>query len=174
MITTNTRGGGRGTTRGGREDHPRGKGRKEEDWPAKRVRRRACFGRHQLYLRVFRSSKSSVNSTVRTGEAAVRQESAETQEYESCQQKDMKVDTSENKEELSFVPSAVSDSPGWHEPRFMCDRTCRKGGFKFHDIAAMSVEDDGRLHTINLCKDCYNLRMERARGSLQQREDHHR
>ena len=41
----------------------------------------------------------------------------------------------------------------------MCDRTSRKGVFKFYDIAAMSVED-GRLHTINLCEDCYNLRME--------------
>ena len=34
----------------------------------------------------------------------------------------------EEKEGLSFVPSAVSGSAGWHEPTFMCDRRCRKEG----------------------------------------------
>ena len=42
----------------------------------------------------------------------------------------------EGKEDMSFVPSAVSDSAQWHEPKFMCDRQGRKGGFKFCDIAA--------------------------------------
>ena len=33
-----------------------------------------------------------------------------TQEYESCQLHDMDVDVDENKEEISFIPSAVSES----------------------------------------------------------------
>ena len=38
----------------------------------------------------------------------------------------MHVDMDENKEELSFAPSALSDSAGWHEPEFMCDRQCQE------------------------------------------------
>ena len=48
--------------------------------------------------------------------AVVRKEWADTQEYESCQQNDMNVDVDENKEEVSFVPSAVSSSA---EPIFV-------------------------------------------------------
>ena len=58
-------------------------------------------------------------------DAAVRKESAEMQENESCQHNDMEVDRDKGKE-LSFVPTAVSDGAGWHEPRFVCDRQCRK------------------------------------------------
>ena len=57
-------------------------------------------------------------------------ESAETLEYDSCQQNAMEVDRDEGKEELSFVPSAVSYSAEWREPRFMCDRQCRTEGFQ--------------------------------------------
>ena len=53
---------------------------------------------------------------------AVRKESADTQDYESCQWNDMDVDMDENMEELSFIPSVVSSSAGWLEPQFMCDR----------------------------------------------------
>ena len=42
--------------------------------------------------------------------AVVREESADTQEYKSCQLNDM----DHNKEEFA--------STGWHEPKFMCDR----------------------------------------------------
>ena len=49
---------------------------------------------------------------------------------------------------MSFVPSAASDSAGWYEPKFMCDRRCRKEGFKFYDIASIMVEEDGEPHTI--------------------------
>ena len=63
--------------------------------------------------------------------AAVRMESAEAQEYESCQQNDIEVDRDEVKEELSFFPSTVSVSTGWHEPKFICGNQCRKGAFKF-------------------------------------------
>ena len=45
--------------------------------------------------------------------AVVRKESAETQDYESCQQIDMEVDENKSLEQLGFVPSAVSDSAVW-------------------------------------------------------------
>ena len=77
----------------------------------------------------------------------VRKESADTQVYESCQQNNMEVDWWEDKEELGFVPRAVSDSAGWCEPKFMCDWQCRKEGFKFYDIASTMVEDGGVPHT---------------------------
>ena len=54
----------------------------------------------------------------RKKKGAVRKESAVTQVSESCQQNDMDVDMDENKDELSFVPSAVSGTAGWHEPKF--------------------------------------------------------
>ena len=69
----------------------------------------------------------------------------------SCQ--DMEVDDDESLEEMGSVPSAVSDSAGWHEPlrvKHMCD----KESFKFFDIAFILVEDGGRPHTINLCRQC--------------------
>ena len=46
----------------------------------------------------------------KTRKAAVRKESAGTQEYESSQLNDMDVDMDENKKELSFIPIAVSSS----------------------------------------------------------------
>ena len=57
----------------------------------------------------------------------MRKESADTQEYESCQQNDIEVVMHENKEELSFVPSAVSSSAGWHEPNFSCAKGNARG-----------------------------------------------
>ena len=51
---------------------------------------------------------------------------------------------------------AVCDSAGWHEPKSLCDRQCRKEGFKIYEIAGIMVEDDGKRNTINLCKECYN------------------
>ena len=71
----------------------------------------------------------------------MRKESADTQEYESCQLTDMDVDMDENKEEWSFIPSAVSSSAGWHEPKLMCDRQCREEGFK---LLRHRVSDGGR------------------------------
>ena len=65
----------------------------------------------------------------------------------------MDVDRDEGKEDVSFVPSAVSDSDEWHELRFMSYRQCRKEG-----IAAIVMEDDGKPHKINFCKYCYNMR----------------
>ena len=34
----------------------------------------------------------------------------------------------------------------------------RKRGFQYFDIASVMVKDSGELHTINICKDWYNLR----------------
>ena len=59
---------------------------------------------------------------------------------------DMDVDM----EELSFIPSAVSSSAGWHEPQFMCVRQCWKSGFQYFEIASVTVEDDGELHMMNI------------------------
>ena len=53
-------------------------------------------------------SVSSAGGTQKTWKAVVRRESADTQEYDSCQLNDMNVVVVEDKEELSFVPSAVS------------------------------------------------------------------
>ena len=47
----------------------------------------------------------------------MRKKTAQTQEYESCQVNGMDVDMDENEEELSFIPSAVSRTAGWHERR---------------------------------------------------------
>ena len=46
-----------------------------------------------------------------------RNGSAVTQAYESCQVNHMDVDMDENQEQLSYIPSAVSSSAGWHEPK---------------------------------------------------------
>ena len=48
----------------------------------------------------------------------MREESPDTEEYEAYQKDGMDVDMDESNEELSFVPSAVSDSAGWHERKF--------------------------------------------------------
>ena len=77
------------------------------------------------------------------GEAVVQKLSADTQEHESCQQNELDVDRDEAQVEFCFVPSVVSDSAGWRESKFMCDRQCRKESFKFHDIASLMAEDDG-------------------------------
>ena len=70
----------------------------------------------------------------------VREQSADAQEYEWCQEKDMDVEVDENKEELSFIPSAVSSSAGWHEPQFMCDRRMPAGRFQ---VLRHRVSDGG-------------------------------
>ena len=72
----------------------------------------------------------------------------------------MEDDRKKGREEMSFFCSAVSESAGWYEPKFVCDMQCRKEGFKFYDIASIMVEDDGEPHTINFCMKCYNLRLE--------------
>ena len=74
----------------------------------------------------------------------------------------MEVDRDEDKKEMSFVPSALSDSAGWYEPKFMCgrelkfmcDRECSKEGFKVHATASVMVEDDGELTAQHLCMNC--------------------
>ena len=41
----------------------------------------------------------------------------------------------------------------------LCDKKCNEEGFKFLDIAAISVEGDSKPHTINLCKNCHDHRL---------------
>ena len=58
-------------------------------------------------------------------------------------------------EELNFIPGAVS------EPRcalHMCENKCREEGFKFYRIVAIVTEEGGAARTINLRKQCYNVR----------------
>ena len=61
----------------------------------------------------------------------------------------------EEMEELSFVPSAVSE-PRWS--LHVCDNKCREKGFTFFQVAAVVSQEGGAAHTINLCKQCYNER----------------
>ena len=61
----------------------------------------------------------------------------------------------EEMEELSFIPCAVSE-PRWAV--HMCDNKCREEGFKFNQIAAIVTEEGGAVRTINLCKQCYDVR----------------
>ena len=80
----------------------------------------------------------------------VRTESADTQDV-SRQQRLEEIDT-EEMEEVRFVPSAVS------EPRWvvhMCDK-CNEEGYKIYQLAGI-VTEGGAAHTINLCKQCYNV-----------------
>ena len=103
-------------------------------------------------------SMGSAGGSHKKRKAAVRTESAETQEFESQQENDMAVDGNEVKEEMSFIRGAMSDLTGWYEPKFMCDRQRRKEGLKLHDTASIMMEDDGEPLTRNLCMD--NLRQE--------------
>ena len=58
-------------------------------------------------------------------------------------------------EELSFVPSAVSE-PRW--ARYMCDKKCTTKALKFFETAVVESEQGGAAHTINLCRKCYSQR----------------
>ena len=58
-------------------------------------------------------------------------------------------------EELSFVPSAVSD-PRW--ALHMWNNKCREKGFQFFQIAAIVSEERDAAHTLNLCWTCHTER----------------
>ena len=89
---------------------------------------------------VDQSSVSSAGASQKKRKAVLRKESAETQEYESCLQtqdyvscQDMEEDDNKSLQAMDFVPSAVSDSAGWHEPlrvKYMSDKKCNEEGFK--------------------------------------------
>ena len=73
-----------------------------------------------------------------------RNRHADMQGYESCQQNDMDVDMDGSKEELSFIPSAVSSSAGWFvNPHSCATGNASRKGFKYCDSASVVVEDDG-------------------------------
>ena len=46
----------------------------------------------------------------------------------------------EDKEEMSFDPSAPSDSAGWYEPKFMSDKAVQEGRFQ---VLRPRVDDGG-------------------------------
>ena len=48
----------------------------------------------------------------------------------------------------------------------MCDQKCNTEGLRFYDIAAILAEDDGKPHTINLCRNCFNLRLAERNESV--------
>ena len=93
--------------------------------------------------------------------AVIRVESAETQYYVSgpllTSRMDQKTEAEDENdmEELSFVPSAVSE-PRWG--LHMCCNKCREKGFMFYEIAAIVSEEGGAAQTINLRKKCHNER----------------
>ena len=58
-------------------------------------------------------------------------------------------------EELGFVTSAVGEPLA---ALHICDNKCSEQGFKFFQLAAVVTEEGGAVHTINLCKHCYNER----------------
>ena len=73
---------------------------------------------------------------------------------ESPDQK-MEAEDVKNMEELSPVPSAVSELR-WAV--HVCDNKCGAKGFKFFDIADVVSEGEGAAHTVNLCRNCDNGR----------------
>ena len=57
------------------------------------------------------------------------------------------MDNNESLEELDFVPSAVNESADWHEPlrvKYMCGKKFNEEGSKFHEIASILMEGDGK------------------------------
>ena len=71
------------------------------------------------------SALRSLGSSQTKRKAAVRKQSAETQENESRRKNDLEVGRDEGMEELCFVPSAASDTAGCHTARFTCDKRCK-------------------------------------------------
>ena len=95
-------------------------------------------------------SPSGVKEPPQKRRAVIRVESAETLDY---------VSEPQEMEEFSFFPSAVNEQR-WAV--HMCDNKCNKEGNKFHQLAVIVVEG-GAAHTINPCKQCYNvMRMKRG------------
>ena len=85
--------------------------------------------------------------------AAMRKESAETQDDVSCQ--DMEVDENKSLEEMGFVPSSVNEP---FRVNHMCDKKRYEREFKFYQLAAIVTEEGGTPHTINLCNNCFDCR----------------
>ena len=76
----------------------------------------------------------------------------------------------ENKEELRFVPSAVSDSAGWHEIKCRRHRQCWKEGLKFCDVASTIVEDDGRAAHDKSLPEFLQFNARRKKGTSDERQ----
>ena len=52
----------------------------------------------------------------------------------------------------------------------MCDRKCRKEGFKFYDLASRMVEDDGEPHTFEPLLDMLQFMARRKEGISDERQ----
>ena len=63
------------------------------------------------------------------------------------------------------MPSAVSSSAGWREPRWKCDERCQEERIKCCKIAVVSVGENGELCTINVCTENNNQRREERSGA---------
>ena len=91
--------------------------------------------------RTSEGDQRGVRSGGGSHKAVVRKESENTQGYQSCQLNDKDVGMDEDKEEPTFIPSAVSKTAGWHAPKVMCDRQCHKESFQ---VQRHRVSDGGR------------------------------
>ena len=101
----------------------------------------------QERLKWDQGSGSSAGGSQKKRTSVVRRE---TEECESCRRNDMDVDMDENKEELSFIPSAVSSSAAWYEPQLRCDRQRWEKGCQCYGIAPVMVADKRAPHTTSL------------------------
>ena len=87
------------------------------------------------------SSVSSAGSSRKKRKAVVRKESADTQEYDPCQQNDMDVDMVENKEELRFVQKCSKRFSWMARNKVQVPQSMLEGGFE--DLRR-SVDNCGR------------------------------
>ena len=62
----------------------------------------------------------------------------------------------EEAEEMGFVPSAL----GIRGYIYVCDNRCSDKAILYWQIASVVVEGGGEAHTVNLCQQCYNERLE--------------
>ena len=81
----------------------------------------------------------------------IRAESEETQDY-VCE---MLTIGPEEADELAFVSSALSESPG---AIYFCDNHCSEKAVRCWQFASMVVEEGGEARTANLCQQCCNER----------------
>ena len=99
-----------------------------------------------------RNFTSSDGSSQKMRKAVIRKESAETQDYVSCQ--DMEAEDNNSLE--GFIPSAVGEPL---RVKHMCDQKRDEKGLKFQELAAILTDERGTPPTINLCRDCFDYRL---------------
>ena len=85
----------------------------------------------------------------------IRVESAETQDFVRERLAHEEINQ-EEADEMGFVPSAFSELRGAF---YWCDNRCSDEALKCMQIASTVIEEGGEVHTINLCKRCYNEKL---------------